>query len=145
MDKAVSIERRLNAMKILHDAGVRTTCFISPIFPGITHVEEIIERTKDQCNLVWLENLNLRGSYKNVILNYIKEKYPHLIPLYDEIYNKKRRDYWVNLDMELRAYAVGVGLEYVRNDDSILRPFNAKPIIVNYFYHEEVKKSAKSR
>ena len=28
--------------------------------PGITDVIEIIERAKDQCNLVWPENLNLR-------------------------------------------------------------------------------------
>lgn len=34
MDKAVSIQRRLAAMEAFHKAGVRTTCFISPIFPG---------------------------------------------------------------------------------------------------------------
>ena len=61
---------RLAAMKAFHDAGVRTTCFVSPIFPGITDVEAIIERAKGQCNLIWLENLNLRGSYKAVILDY---------------------------------------------------------------------------
>ena len=60
----------LAAMKAFHDAGVRTTCFVSPIFPGITDVEAIIERAKGQCNLIWLENLNLRGSYKAVILDY---------------------------------------------------------------------------
>ncbi len=38
MDKAVAIERRLAAMKSLHDAGIRTTCFISPIFPALTDV-----------------------------------------------------------------------------------------------------------
>lgn len=58
MDSAVSIERRLAAMKTFHDAGVRTTCFISPIFPEITDVKAIIERAKDNCNLIWLENLN---------------------------------------------------------------------------------------
>lgn len=47
MDKAVSIERRLAAMKAFHDAGVRTTCFISPIFPGITDVKAIIERAEE--------------------------------------------------------------------------------------------------
>ena len=36
MDKAVSIERRIAAMKKFHEAGIRTTCFISPIFPEIT-------------------------------------------------------------------------------------------------------------
>lgn len=46
MDNAVSIERRLDAMKAFHDAGIRTTCFISPIFPGITDVKEIILRQR---------------------------------------------------------------------------------------------------
>mgnify|MGYP000796735565 FL=1 len=71
MDNAVSIERRLEAMRQFHEAGIRTTCFISPIFPGITDVMAIIERVKDRCNLVWLENLNLRGNYKSVIMDYI--------------------------------------------------------------------------
>ena len=41
MDNAVSIERRLSAMKKLHDEGIRTTCFISPIFPPITDLKAI--------------------------------------------------------------------------------------------------------
>ena len=36
MDAAVSIGRRLAAMKQVYDAGIRTVCFISPVFPGIT-------------------------------------------------------------------------------------------------------------
>ena len=143
MDQAVSIERRLAAMKKLHDAGIRTTCFISPIFPGITDCEKIIDRVKNQCNLIWLENLNLRGSYKAVILDYIREKYPDLLPLYKEIYIHGSRLYWEALDMRLKEYAKESGLKYVRDDDSIKNPFDAPPVIVNYFYHEEVKKSAK--
>lgn len=143
MDEAVSIERRLNAMKIFHDAGVRTTCFISPIFPEITDVKAIIERAENQCNLIWLENLNLRGNYKAVIMNYILKKYPKLYPLYDEIYNKNNRGYWQNLDSELRNFAENIGLDYVTNDDSMTRDFSAPPVIVNYFYHEQIKKSAR--
>jgi DNA repair photolyase len=143
MDKAVSIERRLFAMKQLHDAGIRTTCFISPIFPGITDVTAIIDRVKDQCNLVWLENLNLRGSYKTVILDYIREKHSELLPLYEEIYLHGSRLYWESLDRSLCTYAEENGMEYVRNDDSMKKPFDAPPVLVNFFYHEEVKKSAK--
>lgn len=143
MDKAVSIERRLTAMKAFHKAGVRTTCFISPIFPGITDVKAIIKRAKEQCNLIWLENLNLRGSYKAVIMDYIKEKYPALLPLYQDIYNRNDRRYWEMLDAELKEYASEIGLDYVTNDDSMSRPFGAPPVIVNYFYHSEIKKSAR--
>ena len=143
MDQAVSIERRIAAMKKLYDAGIRTTCFISPIFPGITDCEAIIDRVKDQCNLVWLENLNLRGSYKGVIMRYIREKHPELTPLYEEIYTHGGRLYWEMLDAEMRAYAERVNLPYVRNDDSMQRPFEAPPVIVNFFYHEEIRKSSR--
>lgn len=142
MDNAVSIEHRLNAMKILHDECIRTTCFISPIFPYITDVEAIIERVKKQCNLIWLENLNLRGSYKGTILDYIADKYPELMSAYQAIYNKGDRSYWEQLNEQIQIYTAKNGLKYVRNDDTIQAPFDAPPIIVNYFYHEQIKKSA---
>ncbi len=145
MDDAVSIERRLAAMKALHDVGVRTTCFISPIFPGLTDVTAIIDRVKDRCQLVWLENLNLRGSYKAVIMNYIREKHPNLVPIYEEIYIQGNRLYWETLDGIIRDYASKNGLEYVRDDDSMKKAFDDPPTVVNYFYHEQVKKSAKKK
>lgn len=145
MDNGVSIERRLAAMKAFHDAGVRTTCFISPIFPGITDLPSIIRRAKDQCNLVWLENLNLRSGYKKVILDYIAEKHPDLVPLYDAIYNKKDRSYWSELDQQMRQLCQEEGLLYVRDDDSIKRPFDEPPIVVNYFFHEEIIPPAKKK
>ena len=97
MDNASSIAKRLNAMKVLHEQGIRTACFISPIFPGITDVPAIIDEVKEYCQFIWLENLNLRGNYKQVILNFIKEKYPNLKDLYDQIYLKGDRTYWVEL------------------------------------------------
>ncbi|MFR7992265.1 MAG: radical SAM mobile pair protein B [Lachnospiraceae bacterium] len=142
MDRAASIEKRLAAMEIFHREGVRTTCFISPIFPGITDVEAIIQRAKGQCNLIWLENLNLRGSYKPVIMDYIKQSYPQFYPLYQEIYYQKNNSYWEILDKRLAAFAAEMGLDYVTNDDSMQRPFDAPPVIVNYFYHERIRKSA---
>ena len=145
MDNAVSIERRFAAMKTFHDAGVRTTCFISPIFPEITNVKAIIGLAKDSCNLIWLENLNLRGTFKPQIMEYIVKKYPDLVPLYREIYMRGNNDYWQWLDGEMREYAKQIGLDYVTNDDTMRRPFEAPPVIVNYFYHSQIKKSAKMR
>lgn len=142
MDCAVPVARRLAAMKAFYDAGVRTTCFISPIFPDITDVPAIITRAQAQCHLVWLENLNLRGGYRAEIMAYIQKSSPQLLPLYHEIYERKRRDYWQRLDAQLRAFAADRGLAYVTNDDSMTRPFDAPPVIVNFFYHERITKSA---
>ena len=68
MDSASSIERRIAAMKQVYEAGIRTVCFVSPVFPGITNFEAIFERVKDQCDLFWFENLNLRGGFKKTIM-----------------------------------------------------------------------------
>lgn len=141
MDRAVPIKRRLEAMRILYNEGITTTCFISPIFPQITDVEAIISEVQGYCHFIWLENLNLRGGYKSTIMEYIHTKHPQLLPLYQEIYTQDKMNYWQWLDSKLKAFAEGRGLEYVYNDDS-LTP-SSKPIVVNYFYHEKIKKNAK--
>lgn len=145
MDRGASVERRLAAMKEFYDAGVQTTCFISPIFPGITDVKAIIERAKGQCNLVWLENLNLRGDYRAKILVWIHEKHPELDDLYHQIYTGKSREYWNDLDRQMKEYTAEQGMPYLRDDDQHRAAFGEPPVVVNYFYHEEVRKSAKKQ
>ena len=142
MDNGASIIRRLAAMKTFHDAGVHTTCFISPIFPEITDVKAIVKQVKTHCNLIWLENLNLRGAFKSAIMNYIKTNHPSLLPLYYDIYRKGNDTYWHFLDEELQAFAKEQNLEYKTNDDKFTRPFNSPPVMVNFFYHSKIKKSA---
>jgi hypothetical protein len=69
----------------------------------------------------------------------------------EEIYERTRalltelqgRSYWEALDMELKEYAAEIGLEYVTNDDSMSRPFDVPPAIVNYFYNREITKLAR--
>lgn len=141
MDQAVSIQRRLDAMKQVYDAGIRTVCFVSPIFPGITDIQAIIEQAKDRCDFIWLENLNLRGDYKIRILDYIREAYPDLLPLYEKIYNKKDREYWRELEAEIHTYAQKKGFPYLDNYLPDGRSKSGKPAIINYLYHEEIRGS----
>ena len=144
MDAAVSIERRLAAMKEVYAAGIRTICFISPVFPGITDIAAIIDRTKDQCDLVWLENLNLRGGFKADIMKYISDKHPDLVPLYDEIYNKKNRSYFETLEKKAEELAKKYDCRFVDNETPYERVEKGHPTIVDYFYHEEVRGTANS-
>lgn len=143
MDKAVSVQRRIAAMKKCHDEGIRTTCFISPIFPEITDVFGIIDKIKDFCDYIWLENLNLRGNFKADIMNYIAEKYPDLKSLYQQIYTKNDVTYWEILNRQVEEYATKNGLMYVTDKEPFLRDPNGKPVIINYFYHSQIKQSAK--
>ena len=145
MDSAPSIERRIAAMKQVYDAGIRTICFVSPVFPGITNFEAIFERVKDQCDLFWLENLNLRGGFKKTIMDYIAEKYPDLVPLYDEIYNKHNRSYFEALEVKAAEMAKKYDCPFVDNEMPYGRVTQGHPVIVDYFYHEEIRGTEKYR
>lgn len=141
MDNAVSVERRLDAMKQVYDAGIRTVCFISPVFPGITDFEAIFHRVKEQCDLVWLENLNLRGAFKQEILDYIKSKYPQLATLYHVIYTEGDRSYFRELEERARRLAEENDCPFVDNELPYGRAKPGHPVIVDYFYHEEIRGS----
>lgn len=143
MDHAPSIQRRIEALKTCHKAGIRTSCFISPIFPGITDVEGIIDKIAPYCQYIWLENLNLRGGFKKDILDYIKNSYPKLEELYQEIYNKNNLTYWEKLSQEIEEYTKQKGYSYVIDKEPFLDKIYALPIIINYFYHTQIKQSAK--
>ena len=126
MDQASSIKERIETLKILHENGIYTILFMSPIFPYITDFKQIIEATKDYVNEYWFENLNLRSGYKEYILNYIKENYSEFYNSYIGIYNKKEKNYWISLSREIENYCKENRIKYT-----------------NYFYHEEIRKNSK--
>lgn len=121
MDNASSIKDRLDALKELHENRIYTVLFMSPIFPYITKWKEIIEISKDYVDEFWFENLNLRGSYKYSILNYIKEKYNDLFCKYIDIYENKNNYYWNDLSKKIEEYCVNNNIKYT-----------------NFFYHKEL-------
>ena len=126
MDNASTIKERLDALKKLHNNGIYTVLFMSPIFPYITEWKEIIEKSKDFIDEYWFENLNLRGSYKIYILNYIKEKYPNYYDKYVDIYIKNNKDYWIDLSNKINDYCNKANINYI-----------------NYFYHDKLVKAKK--
>lgn len=69
---------------------------------------------KEHCDLVWLENLNLRDDFKEDVLDYIQEKYPDLMPLYDTIYNKGDRSYFRGLEEQAEHLAKEYGCPFVK-------------------------------
>ena len=114
MDNASSIKERLNTLRELHDNGIYTVLFMSPIFPYITNFKEIIEISKEYIDKYWFENLNLRGDYKTKILLYI------------HIYIKGNKKYWNDLSKEIKEYCDINNVKYI-----------------NYFYHEKLVENKK--
>ena len=124
MDNASTIEERLNTLRELHDNGIYTVLFMSPIFPYITEWKEIIEKSKNYVDEYWFENLNLRGQYKTYIMNYIKNKYPKYYDSYVDIYIKNKKEYWISLSNNINNYCQKNNINYI-----------------NYFYHEDLVKN----
>ncbi len=124
MDQASTISERLETLRQLHQEGIYTILFMSPMFPYLTDFKEIIRESRGFIREYWFENLNLRGSYKKTILDYIAQKYPYLTGEYEKIYLKGDKSYWADLALEIKAYCEANGLAYI-----------------NYFYHEELVKA----
>ena len=112
MDNSFYIVQKIEAMKYLHEKGVHTVCFISPIFPGITNVPEIIEAVTGKCDAVWIEHLVLNGDYKGPVLYYVKTRYPGYYQYYDEIFNKGNLDLWWQFDDYMESWCNKNGYEY---------------------------------
>ncbi len=105
-DRASSVEARIRALKVIHDEGIHTVLFMSPIFPGITQWKSIIEAVGKNADEYWFENLSLKGGFKYRVLNYIKNRYPHLYPLYSEIYLCGNNSYWNALASETENFCL---------------------------------------
>lgn len=112
MDKASSIQERLSALKTLHENGIRTAIFQSPMFPFLTDFKAIIEASRDFTDEYWFENLNLRPPYKHTIMKYIQDKYPQYFQAYVDIFVRKNYDYWFELKDKIKEFCQKENIEH---------------------------------
>lgn len=87
---APSPVKRINTLKKLHESGIKTVLFVSPIFPEISDVILLIDKTMDFVDGYYFENLNIRANNREKINKFLRENYPNLI----ELYSKLGKDYW---------------------------------------------------
>lgn len=120
---APSVQRRLKALETLHNAGITTYLFVSPIFPYITDIPALADAVKGSVDQICFENLNLRGAAKEEILRYITEQYPQYLDGYHAIYQKGDLSYWEKLEAEIAALSRDYAVPFV-----------------NYFYHAKIRK-----
>lgn len=123
--RASSAIERIGALKTIHTNGIKTWLFISPYFPGLTNIQEIIDISKGAVDYYGVENLNLRGKYRKTILDLIANYHPELIDLYKYVYGSKlgNESYWANVEKEVSTIANKTGVK-----------------IVNFMYHSKIKK-----
>lgn len=127
--RASNVQERIDTLKTLHENGIHTYLFVAPYFPEITDLPRLLHLTKGYADRVCVENLNLRGGYRDAVISFIQEYYPHLFPLYKNIYvNKKGSGYWEEIEKKLDAWSKEYDMP-----------------VLSYFYHEKIKKQRKRR
>ena len=95
--------RRFEAIRNCHEEGLKTYIFFSPIFPYITEIEEIMEKTVEYVDYFMFENLNIRPHNRNRIFKFIKENKPELLAKYKDIFDKPQDlSYWDMLSNKIK-------------------------------------------
>ncbi len=107
---ASSPRRRLETLKKLHEEGIRTYLFVSPIFPEITDFERLVNLSKNYADEVLFENLNIRTNNRKRIFEFLRENKPKLIPLYEQI--QKDNSYWDGLEEKISEYCKRSNVPY---------------------------------
>lgn len=123
--RASSAKERIRTLQTLHDSGIKTFLFVAPFLPGITNLPLLLDTVKDSVDYICIENLNLRGSYKQEMLNIIKELHPEIYDLWKAIYlGKYAKEYWYGIEQQIKNLTKNVDIP-----------------IISYMYHDKIKKS----
>jgi DNA repair photolyase len=84
---------RLEAVAKLTAAGIPTGVLVAPLMPGINdspaQVREVVARATD-AGAVYITGLalHLRGSVREVFMEYLAEQRPELVPQYEDLYRR---------------------------------------------------------
>jgi DNA repair photolyase len=103
---ASSVGKKIEALRRLCSAGVKTVLFMSPIFPVISDVARIIEAVRDCAGEFWFEGLKLRDPYKPRVLDFIKRAYPECAETYRQIYVRGDTSYWRGLSQMIDDFFI---------------------------------------
>jgi DNA repair photolyase len=94
---APPITKRIEGLKILHDAGISTYAFVGPILPtvivGQKQITDILDALVDAgVETVWFEHIHLVGVVKQRLYDYVQKTKPELLPIFQQADTKEYRE-----------------------------------------------------
>jgi DNA repair photolyase len=108
--------KRLEAVRRLSEAGIRTAVNLAPVIPGITdnerNLEEVVRGAKRYgASELWANALHLGEVVRDAFFKYLHEKRPHLIPEYEQMYPKRYapREYQDHVQRMVGALKAKIG------------------------------------
>jgi len=108
---ASPVQERVAALKTLHEAGLQTAVMAAPLLPGISDFKQIVDACVPYTKTFRFDSLNMRTMFQHKLMDFIEINYPHLLPLYNDIYLRQNRTYWHKLAPEITAYCAAHGAE----------------------------------
>jgi DNA repair photolyase len=86
--------RRLEALRLLVEAGIRAGVSMAPILPGISdrpeQLAEVVRAAREAgATTLWVSLLNLRGGTREHFLAKLAEDFPGQLPLYRRLYGRR--------------------------------------------------------
>ncbi len=96
---------RIEALKILHEEGIRTSVLVVPILPCFTDVFSIIDEIRGHADKVMFGGMSFKS--KEHIRNFmslIATRFPEHYETYRQIFIKKDYKYYRDLKREILAY-----------------------------------------
>jgi len=86
---APPVTKRIEALKILHEAGISTYAFIGPILPTVLTDEKQIVGVLDALQdagveTVWFEHIHLVGVVKQRLYDYLQRTKPELLSVFQQ-------------------------------------------------------------
>lgn len=108
---ASSVSEKIDALKTLHEAGVRTAVMGAPLFPELSDWKKIIALTRPYTDRYGFDSLNMRPAYQRKVMSFIAAHYPHLLAPYGDIFlQEEPTDYWSKLGEEIRCHCRAEGI-----------------------------------
>ena len=101
-------KERIETLRKLHEAGIYTILFVSPIFPKISDIEKLVDLTKDYVDEFWFENLNIRANNRKKIFEFLGKSYLKFV----EFYSGLSKDYWEKVRDNIIKKCKWEGLKY---------------------------------
>lgn len=113
--EAPSIKNRIDALKQLHQEGIRTWVFLAPVLPDLTNqtLFHLLNTIKDDVDNLLVDTLNIKCGNWRGISKVIVEKYPSLSQIWkDVLFSKEnKKTYYQDLFQNIGEFCTTHGLE----------------------------------
>ncbi len=107
-------EARINALKKLKTAGLRTSALICPVIPYITDVISLIDMVAPHTDKIWIYGLSMLNrtdqDWKNVEM-ILESQYPDLKEQIESVVFSKNHLYWADVRRDLKRIQRDRGLD----------------------------------